>query len=39
MADKLIYIPYDDTQNTPFVDYILWWKRLDIQLYNKPIKI
>ena len=30
MADKLMYIPIDDTQN--FVDYNYWLKRLDIQL-------
>ena len=32
MAKKFMYIPNDDTQNTPSVDYNLWSKRLDTQL-------
>ena len=32
MADKLMYIPND---NTPSVDYYYWLKRLDTQL-NEP---
>ncbi len=32
MADILMYIPNDDTQITPPVDYNKWLKRLDIQL-------
>ena len=35
MADKLIHIPNDDTQNYYFVDYNKWLKRLDTQL-NEP---
>ena len=35
MADILMYIPNDDIQIYPFVDYNLWLKRLDTQL-NKP---
>ena len=35
MADKLIYIPYKDTQFKPSVHYNYWLKRLDTQL-NKP---
>ena len=38
MADELMYIPNDDTQITPFVDYHYWLKRWDTQLYE-PIKI
>ena len=32
MADKLMFIPYDDTQITPSVDYNWWLERLDTQL-------
>ena len=32
MAHKLIYIPNDDTQNYPFVDYNQEVKHLDTQL-------
>ena len=32
MADKLKYIPYDDTQITRSVDYNQWLKHLDTQL-------
>ena len=32
MIYKLLYIPYDDTQITPSVDYNYWLKRLDTQL-------
>ena len=32
MADKLMYIPNDDTQNNPSVDYNQWLKSFDIQL-------
>ena len=35
MADKLMYISNNDTQNTPSVDYKELLKRLDTQL-NKP---
>ena len=35
MADKLMYIPNDYTQNTPSVDLDQWLKRLNNQL-NKP---
>ena len=35
MADEFMYIPYDDTQNNPSVDYDKWIKRLDTQI-NKP---
>ncbi len=37
MADKLLYIPNDDTQNCLFCRYILmtWLKRLDTQV-NEP---
>ena len=35
MVDKLMYIPIDDTQNTPSVDYNWWLKRLDTKL-NEP---
>ena len=31
MADKLMYIPNDDTQIIPSVDYKLWLKHLDTQ--------
>ena len=41
MTDKLIYIPNDDTQINPSVNYNQWLKRLDTQLNkpNHPIKI
>ena len=32
MTKKFMYIPNDDTQNTPSVDYNLWSKRLYTQL-------
>ena len=32
MADKLMYIPSDDTQNTPSVGLKKWLKRLNTQL-------
>ena len=32
MALKFMYIPNDDTQKT-YVDYDLWFKHLDTQLY------
>ena len=32
MSDKLMYMPNDDTQNYPSVDYNYWLKRLD----NEP---
>ena len=32
MADKLMYIPNDDTQVTPSVGYNQWLKHLDTQL-------
>ena len=35
MANKLIYLPRVNTQNTPSVDYNKWMKRLDTQP-NKP---
>ena len=35
MADKLMYIPNDDIQNYPFLDYNEWLKRLDT-LINEP---
>ncbi len=35
MADKLIYIPNDDTQIAPSVDYNQRIKRLNIEL-NEP---
>ena len=35
MADKLMYIPNDETQNNPSVDYNEWLKHLDTEL-NKP---
>ena len=35
MADKIIYIPNDDTQNYPFPELNQWLKRLNTQL-NKP---
>ena len=35
MADKLLYIPIDDTKITPSVDHNKWLKRLDTQL-NEP---
>ena len=35
MADKLMYIPNDDTQITPFVNYNKLFKRLDTKL-NEP---
>ena len=35
MANKLMYIPNDDTQITPSVDKNYWLKRFDTQL-NKP---
>ena len=34
VADKLIYIPNYDTQNTPSVDYNKWLKRLDTTNQN-----
>ena len=34
MVDKLMYIPIDDTQNYPSVDYNKWLKCLDTQ-FNK----
>ena len=43
MADKSIYLPNDDTQYTPSVDYNQWLKRLDTQLneptYKNSIKV
>ena len=36
MVDKLIYIPNDDTQNYPFVDYNYRLKHLDTQLNEVP---
>ena len=36
MDDILMYIPNDDTQNTPSLDYNWWLKRLETQL-NDPI--
>ena len=36
MADKLMYIPNEDTQIIHCVDYNQWLKRLDTQL-NEPI--
>ena len=35
MADKLMYIPNDDAQNFPSVDYNKWLNRLNTQI-NKP---
>ena len=35
MADKLMYIPNDDTQNLSTVNYNYWLKSLDTQL-NEP---
>ena len=35
MADKLMYIPNDDTKIPPSVDYNQWLKSLDTQL-NEP---
>ena len=35
MADKLLFIPIDDTKITPSVDHNKWLKRLDTQL-NEP---
>ena len=35
MADKLMYIINDDTQNSLFIDYNYWLKRLDTQP-NEP---
>ena len=35
MANELIHIPNDDTQNHPsYVDYNYWLKRLDTQLHE-----
>ncbi len=34
MADKSMYIP-----NNPSLDYKWWFKRLDTNLMNQPIKI
>ena len=40
MADKLMYIPSDNTQNYPSVDYNQWLlNRLDIQQNDPPIKV
>ena len=36
MDDILMYIPNDDKQNTPSLDYNWWLKRLETQL-NDPI--
>ena len=35
MANKLMFIPNDDTQNYPFCSKNYWLKRLNSQL-NKP---
>ena len=35
MADKLVYIPNDDTQNSPFCRLQLMVKKLDTQI-NEP---
>ena len=35
MADKLTYIPNDDTQNYPSVDYKEWVKLLDTNLITR----
>ena len=35
MSNKLMYIPNDETQNYPPVDYNYWLKRLDTEL-NEP---
>ena len=32
MADKLVYTPIDDTQNTSSVDLNQWWKRFNLTL-------
>ena len=32
IADKLMYIPNDDTHDTPSIDENLWSKRLNTQL-------
>ena len=32
MADKLMHIPNDDTQNYPSVEYNYWLKRLNTQI-------
>ena len=43
MADKLMYIPNDNTQNYPSVDYDQWLKRWTTQLnepaYKNSIKV
>ena len=36
MVDKMMYIPYNNTQTTSSVDFNLWLKCLDI---NQQIKI
>ncbi len=35
MADKLMYIPNDDTQIIPFLDYNYWLKHLDTESTNQ----
>ena len=32
MADKLLFIPDDDTQIHSFLDYNYWLKRMDTQI-------
>ena len=41
MTDKLMYIPNDDTQNYPYVNYNKWLKCFEHlkKLMNQPIKI
>ena len=38
MADKLMYIPNDDTQNYPYIDYNQLLKKLDTQPNEKTNK-
>ena len=39
MADKFMFIPNDNTQITPSIDYTWWSKRLDTQLIELTNKI
>ena len=39
MTDKVMYIPYDDTQITTSVYYKLWFKVWTLNLMIQPIRI
>ena len=39
MADEFMYIPSDDTQITPSVDYNWWLQRLDSQFIDQTNQI